>query len=281
MADVDVIIPTRDRAALVVQAIESVLSQTMVARRVIVVDDGSEDDTPMVLRKYGDKIQVLEADGLGVSAARNRGLAASKAPWVALLDSDDLWEPTKLERQWADLQAQSYPYRWSHTEEIWIRNGRRVNPMKKHQKPSGWVFEASLKLCCVSPSSALLERSFLESMGGFDESLPACEDYALWLKMAAIEPIHFLDEALTIKHGGHDDQLSRKYWGMDRFRAQALENLLRNQDLEPTQRRQALENLIFRYDVLLTGAQKRGGSPYEHQWVTSRSAAETALGALE
>ena len=178
MAEIDVIIPTRDRATLVVRAIDSVLAQTLAPRRVIVVDDGSTDETPEVLKRYGEKILIVQSEGLGVSAARNAGISAGHSSWIALLDSDDLWEPTKLERQWRELKAQQYPYRWSHTEEIWIRNGRRVNPMKKHQKPSGWVFESSLKLCCVSPSSVLLERSFLESMGYFDETLPACEDYA-------------------------------------------------------------------------------------------------------
>ena len=280
MAEIDVIIPTRDRATLVVRAIDSVLAQTLAPRRVIVVDDGSTDETPEVLKRYGEKILIVRSEGLGVSAARNAGISAGHSSWIALLDSDDLWEPTKLDRQWRELKAQQYPYRWSHTEEIWIRNGRRVNPMKKHQKPSGWVFESSLKLCCVSPSSVLLERRFLESMGNFDESLPACEDYALWLKMAAREPVHFLDEALTIKHGGHEDQLSRKYWGMDRFRAQALESLLSDDGLQPDLRRLALENLIFRYDVLLTGAEKRGGSPHAEEWMTSRLSAKSALEAL-
>lgn len=277
MINLDVVIPTRDRGSLVVRAIESVLAQTVQPRSLVVVDDGSTDDTLKRLERYEDAISVVRGLGKGVSAARNLGVSTSSAGWLAFLDSDDLWQPEKLERQWTDLQAQANPHRWSHTEEIWIRNGRRVNPMKKHQKPSGWVFEESLKLCCVSPSSVLIERSFFEAQGGFDESLPACEDYALWLRLAAQAPIHFLDEPLTIKHGGHDDQLSRRYWGMDRFRAKALEDLLQESYLEPKLRRLALENLVFRYDVLLTGAQKRGGSPHEEVWRDARVRAMRSL----
>lgn len=277
MIEVDVVIPTRDRATLVTRAIDSVLAQTMLPEQVIVVDDGSTDDTLTRLRDYGDAIRIIEGRGEGVSSARNLGVQNGESPWIAFLDSDDLWQPEKLERQCAELRASSRAFRWSHTEEIWIRNGRRVNPMKKHKKPAGWVFEQSLKLCCVSPSSVLLERDFLREQGGFDESLPACEDYALWLKMAAKEPIHFVDQPLTVKYGGHADQLSHKHWGMDRFRAKALEDLLRQDTLPLELQRLALENLIFRYEVLLTGASKRGGSPHEATWTEALSRAKSSL----
>ena len=280
MSDIDVIIPTRDRASLVSRAIESVLEQTLRPNSVTVVDDGSVDDTSDVLKRFGDAIRIVSTPGLGVSAARNAGIRHTASSWVAFLDSDDLWEPDKLERQWTALKNESYRYRWSHTDEIWIRNGRRVNPMKKHQKPEGWVFEASLKLCCVSPSSVLVERTFLNELGGFDEELPACEDYALWLKMAAREPVHFIEDKLTIKFGGHDDQLSRRFWGMDRFRAQALESLLSGSGLRTELRVLALENLVFRYDVLLTGAKKRGGSEFTETCESSRHQAMKALEVL-
>lgn len=277
MSDIDVIIPTRDRAGLIARAVESVLAQSLRPANVIVVDDGSVDDTPHVLKQFGGEIKVVTTLGLGVSAARNNGVRHARSSWIAFLDSDDRWEPQKLERQWVALKEATYPYRWSHTDEVWIRNGRRVNPMKKHQKPEGWVFEPSLKLCCVSPSSVLLERAFFEELGGFDERLPACEDYALWLLMAYREPVHFLNDKLTVKYGGHDDQLSRRFWGMDRFRAQALEHLLLEEELGPQERTLALENLIFRYDVLLTGAKKRGGSEFEDSWKSSRREAIRAL----
>ena len=275
--EVDVVIPTRDRATLVRRAIDSVLAQTKAPRNIIVVDDASKDDTLERLKAYGDAITIIEAAGEGVSAARNRGVEAGQSPWVAFLDSDDLWTPQKLELQCGALEVEPQSYRWSHTEELWIRNGRRVNPMKKHKKPAGWVFEASLKLCCVSPSSVLIERDFLEAQGGFDEDLPACEDYALWLRMAAQEPIHFVDEPLTVKYGGHADQLSHKHWGMDRFRAKALEDLLEQSYIGLDLRKLALENLIFRYNVLLTGAEKRGGSPHEAEWTCARTKAQRAL----
>ena len=116
--------------------------------------------------------------------------------------------------------------RLCHTEEIWIRNGVRVNQMKKHAKSGGWLFQRSLALCCISPSSVLIHRSLFEDYGDFDESLPACEDYDLWLRITARESVAYVEVPQIYKYGGHEDQLSRAFWGMDRFRIQALEACL-------------------------------------------------------
>ena len=143
------------------------------------------------------------------------------------------------------------------TEEIWIRRGRRVNPRDRHRKPSGWIFEASIELCLVSPSAVLIHREVFDAVGCFDESLPACEDYDLWLRLALKYPVHTLREALTIKHGGHEDQLSAQ-WGLDRYRVQSLQKLLNEQELTPSQRDLVTEDIQRRCHILIQGFEKRG-----------------------
>ncbi len=160
------------------------------------------------------------------SAARNTGVSRSSGRYLALLDSDDLWLPGKLARQTAFMIGRP-DVEICQTEEIWIRNGVRVNPKAAHRKPSGDVFLRSLDLCLVSPSAVMMTRELFERAGGFDESFPVCEDYDLWLRIAAERPIPLIPEALVVKRGGHADQLSRSTWGMDRYRVRALQKLLR------------------------------------------------------
>ena len=145
-----------------------------------------------------------------------------------------------------------------YTDEIWIRNGVRVNPMKKHQKYSGDIFRQCLPLCIVSPSSVMLRKSILDEVGGFDELMPVCEDYDLWLRIAVRYSFKFLKEKLILKRGGHRDQLSRKYWGMDRWRVYALDKLLRGDDLNMQQREWVTEMLINKSSILIQGFEKRG-----------------------
>lgn len=252
---VSIIIPTYNRREFVQEAIDSVLRQDYEAREVIVIDDGSTDGTEAALRRFPSVRYHAQANQ-GVSRARNHGLELAQGALICFLDSDDLWLPKKLSTQVA-LMVQQPEVRVSYTDEIWIRRGRRVNPKKKHQKHSGWVFSQCLPLCTISPSSVMLRREVFDEVGCFDESLPVCEDYDLWLRVAARFPVAFTPEKLIIKRGGHSDQLSQRFWGNDRFRVQALLKLLQETTLDLEQQRAARAELAAKCAILEQGFRKR------------------------
>ena len=254
---VSVIIPTHNRIRTLPRALDSVLAQTRTVDEIIVVDDGSTDSTAdLVLDNYPE-VTLLQQPNLGVSAARNHGIREATSDWIALLDSDDRWLPAKLEAQFALLKEHP-DHRLCHTEETWIRNGQRVNQMHKHRKSGGYIYSQCLPLCIISPSSALLHRTLLEDVGLFDETLPACEDYDLWLRICAREPVLFVDSPQIEKYGGHEDQLSRRHWGMDRFRIRALEKMLASELLTPDQESETVAMLLRKAAILEQGARKRG-----------------------
>ena len=202
-------------------------------------------------------MRYIHQQNRGVSSARNTGIRAASGDWIALLDSDDRWQADKLALQCRHL-AEQPSYRIVHCDEIWIRNGVRVNPMKKHAKRGGHIFRHCLPLCAISPSAVLIHRSVFDAVGLFDEQLPACEDYDLWLRICARYPVLFTDEALVIKTGGHADQLSRRYWGMDRFRIHALDNILSSTALAPGDYTAARNTLLDKLAIVIKGALKHG-----------------------
>ena len=271
MPSVSTIIPTYNRPAFLREALASVLAQTYQDSETIVVDDGStpvaRDATRQLVDEYARArscpIRYFFQPHQGVSAARNRGVAASRGDFLAFLDSDDIWQPEKLAHQVAFFEAQPTA-QICQTQETWIRHGVRVNPRNKHRKPQGDIFVQSLADCLVSPSAVMLRRALFERMGGFDEQLPACEDYDLWLRISVQEPVYLIDTPLVLKRGGHADQLSRQFWGMDRFRLVALRKLLDSGHLSLRQRQATLAMLHKKCRILANGARKRGKSaePY-------------------
>ncbi|MDE0213144.1 MAG: glycosyltransferase family A protein [Deltaproteobacteria bacterium] len=253
---VSVIIPTHNRWPMLGEAVDSVLAQTADDCQLIVVDDGSTDETACRLRDYGARLTVLTQSRRGVAAARNHGASRASGGYLAFLDSDDLWHPHKLERQLSFMERHPEVL-ICQTDEIWIRNGVRVNPRNKHRKPSGDIFSASLDLCLVSPSAVMMRRNLFERVGGFDESLPVCEDYDLWLRIARDTEIPLIPEALVTKRGGHADQLSRSTWGFDRFRVTSIANLIES-GLDAEKTGWALEALAKKVTILAKGFRKRG-----------------------
>jgi len=257
---ISIVIPTFNRIGSLPRALDSALNQTYQPSEIIVVDNGSSDGTTKLLRERYPSIRLLIEKKLGVSATRNKGIRHSKFQWIALLDSDDAWDKTKLEKQKNALASSQDQFRLVHTDEIWIRNGNKFNQMKKHQKFGGDIFNNCLSLCCISPSSVLINKNIFKEVGYFDESLPVCEDYDLWLKICSQEKILFINQKLTLKYGGHKDQLSKTYWGMDRFRIKSLENLILNYKLKPDQKINAIKTIVKKLKIIVNGAYKRNNS---------------------
>ena len=254
--DISVIIPTYNRSKFLNRSIRSVLNQTFQPAEIIVVDNGSTDDTRDMISTSFSNIRYLYYNKKGVSAARNEGIKISKSNWVSFLDSDDEWMKDKLLLQ-KEYILKNPNVNFLHTNEIWFKNGKHLNQKNIHRKYGGYIFENCLKLCCISPSSTLIKKKLFDKTGFFDESFQVCEDYELWLRISSKIKIHFLEDKLTIKHGGHDGQLSQKYWGMDRFRIMAIEKNILNNWFNEEQKRDAIKDLISKIKIILIGAQNR------------------------
>jgi glycosyltransferase involved in cell wall biosynthesis len=273
MIQVSVIIPTFNRATVLPRAVDSVLAQKGSDFELILVDDGSTENQDMgcrmkdaerqgnnkqgVIHHPSSIIQFFRQENKGPAAARNLGIKKAKGEWIAFLDSDDEWKPGKLKAQ-MEFFRKNPGYLICQTEEIWIRNGTRVNPMKKHQKFGGQIFEKCLPLCVVSPSAVMMHRKLFDEIGLFDESLPACEDYDLWLRIAAKHPIGLIEKPYILKYGGHSDQRSREFPAMDRFRIQSLVKILSQDILTPEQASAARKTLEEKAKIYIEGALRRG-----------------------
>ena len=258
MPKVSVIIPTYNRLPMLKEAVESVLAQDFKDFELIVVDDGSTDGTADEITHYGGRVKLLRhQENRGVSAARNSGILHARGKHIGFLDSDDLWVKGKLKTQ-VNFLDENPQYPLCYTDEIWIRRGKRVNPMVKHAKFSGWILEKCLPLCIISPSSALMRKTLFSKVGLFDEALPVCEDYDLWLRVSVRFPIFFIDKKLIVKRGGHPDQLSNRSWGNDRFRVIALEKLLSDPSLGPEERECVMKEMKKKCEILSQGFMKRG-----------------------
>lgn len=262
---ISVIIPNYNRVDVFQRAIKSVINQTYKNFEIIIIDDASSIDVFNQNKYYIEsyikagvpKIIYLRNEiNKGVSFSRNRGIKEANGEYIALLDSDDEWLKNKLELQVQFLQNSTY--RVVHTEEIWIRKGIRVNQKNKHKKEGGDIFKRSLKLCLMSPSSIMIHKSVFEDYGLFDENLPVCEDYDLWLKITSKEEVGFITKPLIIKYGGHEDQLSRKYETMDKYRVISMINLMKSGNLNNNQIVWIKSEIREKANILYNGAVKRG-----------------------
>lgn len=253
-----IIIPTYNRKNFLKIAINSALSQTFTDFELLVIDDGSTDKTKDLVKSLKDKrIRYIHQKHSGVSSARNKGIAASRAEWICFLDSDDRFCINKLEITYNHIKK--YPeYSIFHTQEAWYRNGKLLSEKKYQKKPTGFVFKDVVKLCCVSPSTVVIKKSVFKKCGYFDENLPACEDYDFWLRISLKFPIFLIPECLTIKQGGHICQQSKKFPSLDKFRIYALEKILKASDLSNDNYNIAYNELVNKCTIYTEGAAKRG-----------------------
>ena len=249
-------------------ALDSVCAQTLPPYEIIIIDDSGDVGTHRSIRnlleenyinKKHSKMKLLWTDeslSQGISKARNTGIRAAQTAWLAFLDDDDEWESSKAALQVAGVRDSEL--RLCHTDEIWLKDRTRINPRLHHRKSGGYIYLRCLELCCISPSSCFIHSSLFKNYGLFDTKLPACEDYDMWLRICAYEPVLYINQRLTIKHGGHKDQLSRRYWGMDRFRINTLIKMMKQPNLEASYRAATKDTLLKKLAILYQGAKKRG-----------------------
>lgn len=259
-----VIIPSRDRLEMTRRALDSLLSQEYPDYEIILVDDGSRDGTSGLAKEYSGRIRYHRREPGGVSRARNDGARIARGEWLAFLDSDDTWLPHKLTLD-REFILKNRDIRIFQCEERWIRGGRFVNKKEKHKKKEGDIFFPSLELCLISPSAVVMETSLFDRYGPFDPLLPACEDYALWLPVTAFEYIGYIPETGVVKYGGHEDQLSRRYHAMDRFRVYAICSFIDHygQDAGEKKVEAALSMARKKLTLLEKGARKHGNERLE------------------
>ncbi|MBU0943006.1 MAG: glycosyltransferase family 2 protein [Proteobacteria bacterium] len=231
MASISVIIPSYNRASLLVRALESVQGQTLDCVEVIVVDDGSTDDTASRVSSFASQcsfpLRYIYQKNSGPAAARNRGIEEARFPLLAFLDSDDHWQKKKLASQVAVLEKRP-DILISHTRERWLRRGVHLNQKKIHQPGDGDIFRHCLQLCAVGMSTVMARKELFSEIGLFNEKMRCCEDYDLWLRTSSRYPFLLVDIPLTIKEGGREDQVSWQYRvGMDVLRIGSILNLMR------------------------------------------------------
>ncbi len=259
---ISVILPTYNRSAFLERSISSIINQTLTPAELIIVDDGSTDETADVIealkRESKVPIRYIYQINSGASSARNVGIKKSISPYLAFLDSDDWWHEKKLEIQFSSM-VENHDFLVSHTRELWFRGGKKVNQKKKHDPLHGEIFHESLRMCMVGMSTVMIKKVVFEKFGLFDEDLPCCEDYDLWLRLGSSIPFLLVGEALTFKDGGREDQLSAIHrMGMDVFRITSLCNLLDHSLLSPAQREQTLEELERKCRIYGNGCLKHG-----------------------
>ena len=253
---ISVIIPTYNRKKTLARAIQSVINQSFSPFEILIIDDGSNDGTEEWVKENFRNIKYIYQNNHGVSSARNIGIENAYGDWVAFLDSDDEWLPNKLYEQVKAIDSNP-EVKFFHTNEIWIRNGVRVNQMKKHKKYGGYIFEKCLDICRISPSSVLIQKEVFDNIGVFDESLRVCEDYDLWLRITSKYPVVFLDVPLIYKYGGHADQLSKVNDGIESYRIQSLEKIIKSGYLSDEQKVKAVNALVNKMKIYSKGLEKR------------------------
>ncbi len=204
---VSVIIPTFNRLALLREALDSVAAQSFRDFEVIVVDDGSTEAIAEGVASHSTSPRVIRQPNAGPAAARNRGIAAANADVVAFLDSDDLWLPKKLATCLERMQHEPGVPIWYGPMQPIEREGRRV-PGRTKPCSGGWITEALFHSSFVHVPTVVCRKSLLTDVGCFDETLPVCEDYDLWLRLSVKTPFGLIDEPLALRRL-HGDRLSK------------------------------------------------------------------------
>ncbi len=261
---VSVVIPTYNRAKFLERAIFSVEKQTVRCLEIIVVDDGSTDNSADILKNLqlslSTQIKIYNGVNKGPAAARNYGIEKTSGEYIAFLDSDDHWNKKKIAMQY-DALCKNPQFSISHTKERWLRRGEHLNQKKIHIPRHGDIFDHCLQLCGVGMSTVMLKKDVFTTVGQFDETLRCCEDYDLWLRVSSIYDFLLIDEPLTVKEGGRDDQVSHQYRvGMDKLRIYAIKKILDRVQLDDQNYILALKEIVKKSRIYGNGCLKHGNN---------------------
>ncbi len=283
MARVSVIVPTHNRRESVTEALDSIMAQTFREFEIVVTDDGSTDGTPaLIFEALGAEREVVEylnrlgpanlkpfshrfssgsvpiqyhyGISRGLSTARNRGIRMARGELVAFLEADDLWEPRHLETLAAFL-GENPEAQVCRAAERTVRDGKTRAP-RRPAAASGWIFESALEASPMSPSAVMVRRCCFNECGAFDENLPACDEYDLWVRMTSRYPIHFVDGPVVTRRSTRPDGSSRA-WGWDRFRVYALEKAFQSGHLSSDQRFQVAQEIVRKCERLVDGFRRQ------------------------
>lgn len=211
---VSIIIPTYNYAHYIQRAIDSALAQTYANIEILVVDDGSTDNTLAILAQYGDRIRVFHQPNQGASVARNLGISKAEGEYIAFLDADDAYLPENIAKKTAYLSENS-EYQWCYSNCVWkdshgivLQQGDAMPQTLIAQKAEGEVLDQAIAGALLGSNLFLFHRDVLHAIGGFDEKLKVLEDYALYVFAAARFPIGYVDEVLVEIHA-HTGSLSQ------------------------------------------------------------------------
>jgi len=207
MPEVSIIIPTYNSAQYLTDAIDSVLGQTVGDLEVLVIDDGSTDNTESVMRRYAGSVRYIRQENRGVAAARNRGIAESLGRYVAFLDADDTWLPDKLERQINALGARP-DKRFCYTAFTLVTADLSPLGIVRSNRHGAALEDLLMNGNVVgSICTVLCERSLFETSGGFDQGLSQCADWDMWVRLAALTEFLYLYQP-TVTYRQHDSNMS-------------------------------------------------------------------------
>jgi glycosyltransferase involved in cell wall biosynthesis len=199
MPEVSVVIPTRNRADRLPLAISSVLAQEGVELELVVVDDASRDATPEILERLASadrRVHVVRSvHARGAAATRNAGAAVARAPLLAFNDDDCVWEPTKLKSQLERMRASEAGVVYCREAIHWPKSGVSVNGSPDAERRG--AVRSLVTANYIGTISPLIDRSLFEQVGGFDESLPALEDWDLWLRLGLLTRFAYVPEVLV------------------------------------------------------------------------------------
>lgn len=249
---VSVIVPTYNSARYVTAAVDSILDQSFKDFEVLVIDDGSTDDTRTVLARYGSPVRYIHQSNRGVSIARNRGIAESTGKYIAFLDADDTWFPAKLERQ-LDALTQTPGYRLCYTGFRFVddqmRSLRDHRPRQFDDALEGLLFHGNIvsSICTV-----LVERALFDQVGGFDPELSQCADWDMWVRLARTTRFLVIED-LLVTYRQHATNMSRSVALLERDSRRVLEKGFADPATPETMRARA-NRAIARNWMVLAGS---------------------------